>query len=107
MIINIVNWSCLVYLIIKQRFLGGIFLLNVIRGFKDKAIYFNFIEELNFITIASKLDMSNDFYNKHNMCALVSKLNAMVNKNKNLINKLDRSKRHPLIRKFSLVPFNN
>ena len=41
------------------------------------------------------------------MCALEWKLNAMINKNNNLINKLNRSKDHPLIRKFSNVPFIN
>ena len=39
------------------------------------------------------------------MCALEWKLDAMINKNKNLINELDRSENHPLIRKFSNVPF--
>ena len=51
------------------------------------------------------MDMSSDFYIKHNMCALEWKLKAMIKKNKKLINKLDRSKQHPLIRKFSNVPF--
>ena len=51
--------------------------------------------------------MSYDFYFKHNMHAVEWKRNAMINKNKNLINKLDRSKCHPIIRNFSHVPFNN
>ena len=51
--------------------------------------------------------MSYDFYIKHNMHTVEWKLNAMVNKNKILINKLDRTKRHPLIRKFCHVPFSN
>ena len=61
---------------------------------------------MNNITIANKMDMSYDFYIKHNMHDVEWKLNAMVNRKKNLINKIDRSKYHPLIRKFSHVPFN-
>ena len=41
--------------------------------------------------------MSSDFYIKHNMHAIEWKLNAMVNKNRNLINKFPRNWRHPLI----------
>ena len=44
--------------------------------------------------------MSNDFYIKHNMCALQWKLNAMINKNKSLINKFDQNWKHPVNRKF-------
>ena len=51
------------------------------------------------ITKANKLDMSYDFYMKHNICALEWKLNAMINKNKNLIHIFDRNWRHPLNRK--------
>ena len=51
-------------------------------------------------TIAKKLDMTFDFYVKNNMSALEWKLNAMINKNKSLINKFIRNWRHPLNRKF-------
>ena len=61
---------------------------------------------MNFITIGNKIDMSYDFYIKHTRHAVEWKLNAIVNKNKSLVNKLDRSKPYPLIRKFSHVPFN-
>ena len=83
------------------------FLENVIRVFKDKGYNFNHIAEMNIIKIAHNLDMSYDFYNKHNMHAVEWKLNAMVNKNKILINKLECSKRRPLIREISHNPFNN
>ena len=68
---------------------------------------FDRIYEFNIIKIADKMDMTHDFYIKHNMCALERKVNAMINKNKTLINKLDLSKYHPLIRNFSNVPFIN
>ena len=55
---------------------------------------------MHIITKANKLGMTYDFYIKPNMCALEWKLNAMTNKNKNSINKLDRNWRHPLNRKF-------
>ena len=51
--------------------------------------------------------MSYEFYIKHIMCALEWKSNAMFKKNKKLINKLDRSKRHALIRKFNQVQISN
>ena len=64
------------------------------------------MSELNTITIDNKLDMSYDFYIKHNMCALEWELKGMIKKNK-LIIKLDRGKRHPLIRKISHVSICN
>ena len=80
---------------------------NVLDDFKNKGYSFEHIAEMNIITIANKLDMSNAFYNKHNMHAIEWKINPIINKNKNLIDKLDRSKCHPPIRKFSHVPCNN
>ena len=87
-------------LIIKQRFLGRFFLMNVIDDFKDKGYNFSLLAEMHIITIANKRDMSPDFFIKHNMCALDWKLNAMVNKNKSLFNRFRRNWRHPLNRKF-------
>ena len=65
-----------------------------------KGYKFNHIEELKFTKIANKLDMSYNFYNKHNMHAVDWALKAMINKNKNLIKKFNRKWRHPLNRKF-------
>ena len=61
------------------------FLEKVIDDFKNKGYIFNHIEEVNIITIANIRDMSYDYYLKHNMHAVERKLNAMINKNKNLI----------------------
>ena len=77
------------------------FLENVFDDFKNKGYTFN-IAETNFIAIANKMDMSNGFYIKHQMCALQWKLNAMINKNKNLIKKLNRNWRHPSNGKFEI-----
>ena len=67
--------------------------------FKNKRYKFNHIEEMNIITIAKKMDMSYDFYIKHNMHMIEWKLNAIINKNKNLINNFNEIWRHPLKRK--------
>ena len=76
------------------------FLERLISDFKDKVYDFNHIAELNIITIANKMDTSYDCYVKHNMRAAEWKLIALINKDKKLINKLNRNWRHPLNRKF-------
>ena len=75
------------------------FLENVFDDFKNKGYNFNHFEEMNLITIANKMDMSYDYYLKHNMHAVEWKMNAMINKNKNLMNKFNRKWGHPLNRK--------
>ena len=63
---------------------------------------------MNIITIANKMEMSNDYYIKPNMHVVEWKLFSMINKDKNLINKFNRNNwRHPLIRNYSHVPFKN
>ena len=51
---------------------------------------------MDIITLAHKRDMTDDFYLKHNMSAFEWKLNAMINKDINLINKFPRNWRHPI-----------
>ena len=80
---------------------------NVVDDFQYQAYNFNLIAKINIITIDNRLDMSYDFYIRHNMHAVEWKFNALINKNKSLINKLDCNWRHPLIRKSSYIPFNN
>ena len=55
---------------------------------------------MDIITIANKMDMSHKFFLKHNMRKLEWKLNAMINKNKNLFKNFNRNWRHPIIRNF-------
>ena len=76
------------------------FVMKVIDYFKEKGYNFNHIAEMHTITLANKMDMPYDFYIKLYMCALEWKLNAMINKNKSLIDHFDRNWRHPLNRKF-------
>ena len=51
---------------------------------------FNYIAEMDIITLAHKRDMTYDFYLKHNMPAFEWKLNAVIKKDKNLINKFHK-----------------
>ena len=76
------------------------FLEKVFDDFENKGYIFNHIEEIKCITIANKLDMSNDFYIKHKMHAVEWKLIAMINKNKKWINLFNRNWRHTLNRRF-------
>ena len=75
------------------------FLEKIIHDFEDKGYIFNRLAEMNIITIANKIDMSYDFYIKHNMHIIERKVVAMINKDKNLINKFNCDWRHPVNRK--------
>ena len=55
---------------------------------------------MNIITVANKIVMSYDFYIKHKMDAVQRNLNAMINKNKKLLNKFDCNWRRPFNRTF-------
>ena len=71
---------------------SGYLLNDAITDIDNQGYTFDRINEFNILTIADKMDMTYDFYFKHNMFAFEWKLNAMINKNKSLINKLDRKK---------------
>ena len=62
---------------------------------------FSHIAEMDIITLAHKRDMAYDFYMKHNMSAFEWKLNALINKDKNLIKKIPQNWRHPVNTKFN------
>ena len=64
---------------------------------------FHRIDEFSIITIADKMNKTYDFYIKHNTCAFELKLNMILAKNPHLINSLNRSHNHPLIRKYSHI----
>ena len=61
---------------------------------------FSHIAEMDIITLVYKHDMTYDFYLKHNMSAFEWKFNAMINKEKNPINKIPQNWRHPINKKF-------
>ena len=55
---------------------------------------------MDIITLAHKRDMKNDFYLKHKMPAFEWKLNAVINKDKSLINKFPKDWSHPINTRF-------
>ena len=75
------------------------YLREAIGSLKYEGYVFNQIAEMDIITLAQKRDIKYDFYLKHDMSAFEWKLNAMINKDKNLINKFPRKWRHPIISK--------
>ena len=76
------------------------YLRDVISNLKEEGYDFSHIVEMNIIILAHKRDMTYDFYLKHNMPAFEWKLNALINKDENLIKKLPRNWRHPIKNKF-------
>ena len=80
---------------------------DAIDKLEEEGYHFNYIAELDTITLAYKRDMTHDFYLKHNLPAVEWKLKAMVNKDKNLINKFPRLWRHPINTKFDCSRNNN
>ena len=76
------------------------FLANLISDFIDKGYNFNQIAEMHITRIANKLDVSYGFYIKYKMHAVEWKFNAMINKDKKMINNLNRDWKQPLNRKF-------
>ena len=61
---------------------------------KEEGYQFNHIAEMDIITLAHKRDMTYDCYLKHFMPAFEWILNAMINKNKNLIFEFPQNWRH-------------
>ena len=78
------------------------FLEKVVSDFKDKGHTFNDLAEMTIITLANKMDISYDFYMRHNMHAVEWKLNSLINKNKRLLNKFNCDWKHPLNGKFEI-----
>ena len=76
------------------------YLREAIDNFKEDGFYFNYITEMEIITLAHKGDITYDFHLKHNMSAFGWKLNQIINKDKILINKLRITWAHLLNRIF-------
>ena len=68
---------------------------------------FSHIAEMDIIKLAHKRDMTYDFYMKHNMSAFEWKINQLINKDKNLINKFPCDWRHPINMKFNCYRNNS
>ena len=67
-------------------------------GYKFKNINHMIIK-----TISCKCNMSYKYYINHPMSMLERRINIIIAKNPQLINALDRTKNHPLIRKYSHI----
>ena len=89
----------------KTMVSGKVFVENEINNLKNDEFDFSHISQMNIILVCNKMDMVCDFYMKHNMSAVELKLNQLINKDKNLINKLPASWTHPLNRKFKSYRF--
>ena len=76
------------------------YLRDATDSLKKEGYHFNHLAEMDIITLAHKPYMTYDFYLKHNMPAFEWKLSAMINKDKNLINKFPQDWRHPINTKF-------
>ena len=76
------------------------YLREVIDKLKEEGYHFIYRAEMDIITLAHKRDMTYDFYINQNMSAIEWKLNAMINKDKSLINNFPRIWRHPIITRF-------
>ena len=76
------------------------YLKDAINNLKEDGYHFNHIAEMDIVTLAHKRDMTYEYYMKRNMWAIEWKLNAMINKDKNLINKLPQNWRHPINTRF-------
>ena len=76
------------------------YLREAIDSLKTEGYDVNQIAEMDIITLALKRDISYDFYLQHNLTAFESKLNAMINKDKTLFDKIPRNWRHPINNEF-------
>ena len=58
-------------------------------------------------TISCLCNMTYKYYLFNPMSMLERRMNFIISKNPQLINTINRNKNHPLIRKYSHIPFNN
>ena len=83
------------------------YLRDIFNNLKEEGYDFSHIAEIDILTLAHKRDMAYDFYLKQNMPAVEFKLNAMINKEKKLINKVPQNWRHPINTKFNCYRNND
>ena len=68
---------------------------------------FSNINHMIINTISCMCNMSYKHYINQPMSMLERRINFIIARNPQLINSLDRNKNHPLINKYSHIPFNN
>ena len=69
---------------------------EVINNLKAEGYDFEFIAEMDIITLAHKREMTDGFYLKHNMSAIEWLINKELDKDKALINHFPQNWRHPI-----------
>ena len=84
----------------RNFFTWSNYLRDAIINLNEEGYDFNYIAEMDIITVAHKRYMTYYFFLKQYMHAVEWKLNAMINKDKNLINKVPQDWIHHLNTKF-------
>ena len=82
------------------------YLLFCIDSCESGGLKFCKINHMIINTISCMCNMSYKYYINHPMSILERRINMIIAKNPQLINSLGRNKNHPLIRKYSHIPFN-
>ena len=86
----------------NTMFSWKIFVEKAINNFKKDGYNLSHIPHMNFIIVCNKSDMTYKHYLQQPKSMLEWKLNALVNRNKSLINKFPQNWKHPLNRKFEI-----
>ena len=84
-----------------------IFLIHAIQEFINQGYKFSHISNMNNTTINIKMNMTYEHYISQPVSMCERKINMNIARTLQLINSFDRNKNHPLIGKYSHIPFNN
>ena len=82
-------------------------LLYPIEYLASKGYNFHNINQMSIITFSCRCNMKNEHYMNQPMPSVERRINMVIAKNPQLINLFDRYKKHPLIRKYFHIPFND
>ena len=83
------------------------YLLYYIDCFKSTGYTFKSIIQMTINSINDRCNITYEECLKHPTSMMEKKINMNISKNPQLITFLDRNKNHPLIRKYSNIPFSN
>ena len=74
---------------------------------ESKGYIFHKINQMTINIISARCNITYEIFINNPMPMVERRINFIIAKNAQLINSLDRNKNHPLIRKYSHIPFNN
>ena len=83
------------------------YLLFYIDSCESGGFKFSNITHMIINTISCKCNKSFKYFINHPMSMLERRINFIIARNPQLINSIDRNKNHPLINKYSHIPFKN